>query len=186
VRTSARLTPCAREAVIYKPSPTTTGTGGQRWYSTPGEDIQDTIVACEECYEVIRGTPLEGFFSDITEGIISHLNEPFTTPEIVLLCSLYSPRQRELLERCLEDLDLYPDARVDDLVAPLVHASTTRYREFLDVREEIQELEDEKRDNMEAQMAGLRLDNQWGVVRRYQDLEARIAELTARWKDDVE
>ena len=182
--TSARLTPCARDAVIYKPSPTVKGTGGQRWYSTPGDDIQDTIIACEECYDgLIRGTPLQGLFSDITEGIISHLNESSTKQETVLLCSLYSPRQRELLARCLEDLNLYPNARVDGLVAPLVQASTTRYREFMDVREELQELEDERREHMEVQMAGLRLDNEWGVVSRYQDLDARMTALIARWKD---
>lgn len=182
--TSARLTPCARDGVVYKPSSATMGTGGQRWYSTPGEDIEDTIVACEECYHgLIRGTALEAFFSDITEGIIQHLSDPMAEREIVLLCSLYSQRQRELLERCLLDLHRYPQKAIDEIVAPLVQASTNRYREFIDMRDELQELEEERRVLLQVQMAGLRLDSDWNTLSRSRDLEKRIADLHARWKD---
>lgn len=179
--TSARLTPCARDGVVYMPSSATMGTGGQRWYSTPGEEIGDTIVACEECYHgLIRGTALEAFFSDITEGIIQHLSDPMADREVVLLCSLYSQRQRELLERSLVDLHHYPERPVDEIVAPLVQASTYRYQAFIDMRDELKGLEEARRGSLEAQMAGLRLDSEWSVFR---DLEKRIADLHARWKD---
>ena len=176
--TSARLTPCARDCVVYKPSSVTMGTGGQRWYSTPGEEIEDTIVACEECYHgLIRGTTLEAFFSDITEGIIQHLSDPMADREIVLLCSLYSPRQRELLERCLLDLHRYPERAVDEIVAPLVQASTNRYREFIDMRDVLQELGEGGR---ASQMA---VESEWSPLSRSRDFERRIADLHTRWKE---
>jgi len=182
--TSARLTPCARDGVVFKSSPVPMGTGGQRWYSTPGEEIQDTIVACEECYHgLIRGTALEAFFSDITEGIIQYLRDPVADREIVLLCSLYSQRQREMLDHCLFDLHSCPQRAVDEVAAPLVQASTNRYREFISIRSELRELEEEGRAFLHAQMAGLRLDNEWGVGTRPRDVEKRIADLHARWKE---
>ena len=183
LRTSARLTPCARDGVVYKPSSMTMGTGGQRWYSMPGEGIEDTIVACEECYHgLVRRTALETFFSDITEGIIQHLSDPMVDGETVLLCSLYSQRQRELLDRCLFDLRHYRE-RADDIVAPLVQASINRYREFIDIRGELQELEEERMAVSQAQMAGLRLDNERNALNRSRDLEKRVADLHARWKE---
>ncbi|KAF8426065.1 hypothetical protein EV426DRAFT_42064 [Tirmania nivea] len=182
--TSARLTPCARDGVVYKPFSVTMGTGGQRWYSTPGEEIEDTIIACEECYHgLIRETALEAFFNDITEGIIQHLSDPMAGREIVLLCSLYSQRQRELLHRCLLDLHRYPERSIDEVVTPLVQASTNRYREFIDIRDELQELEEERKASLQAQMAGLRLDNERSALSRPRDLEKRVADLHTRWKE---
>ncbi|KAI5809139.1 hypothetical protein DFH27DRAFT_607469 [Peziza echinospora] len=192
-----RHIPCANTAVILSPR-THTGTRGQRFFSTPGDDLRDTIVACEECFtNHLTGTVFETYFHDITPYLINLLARTPPDDEIIVLCALYSPRQRSILTTCLANVANYHhDTPPGVMLAPLAEASKNRYRTFCSVREELRRL-DIQEEMLDLQMGKMRLDvgNGEGIVggwynreeeararERKLDIDARTGVLNGVWR----